>query len=193
CTLVLPSARGQTVSEAHRPRIRRQGKRHGVRDVSHVTNRNSRAVRVRHRAQTRPPPASRERRRRSHTPGHLDLHARADEDKQPTERRRQKGLSAIALIVVLVIAACGGGEIGRPSPDRSKVPVSPGSSPLPGQPGFDLPSIKGLNYGVPYTAGGSWLGTRWLRSGSGSDGWVAARPRLQADLDFIVAHHLGQV
>ena len=97
---------------------------------------------------------------------------------------------------MLVIAACGGGggEVGRSSSDTSEVPVTRGSSPLPGQQGLDMPSIKGLNYGVPHTAGGNWLGTRWLRSGSGSDGgWDAARPRLQADLDFIVAHHLGQV
>ena len=102
----------------------------------------------------------------------------------------------MALIVVLAMAACGGGgdETGRPSSEASAAPVAPGSSPAPGQPGFDLPSIKGLNYGTPKTASGNWLGTRWLRTGSGSDGgWDAAKPRLQADLDFIVAHHLGQV
>src|SRR5215467_4053800 len=73
---------------------------------------------------------------------------------------------ALATVLAAVLGSCAAQERGR------------------------LPSIKGLNYDGPAAANGEWLGTRWLRA-DGS--WDAARPRLQADLDFIVAHHLGQV
>jgi hypothetical protein len=60
--------------------------------------------------------------------------------------------------------------------------------------GLDVPSLKGLNYDGPAGADGQWLGSRWLRPGtSPSTGWKTARPRLQADLDFIESHQLGQV
>ena len=100
---------------------------------------------------------------------------------------------ALATLLATVLGSCaapraGGGP--SPAATRAASPAGTGQA----QAVLGLPSIKGLNYGVPRTAGGNWLGTRWLRSGSGSDGgWDAARPRLQADLDFIVAHHLGQV
>ncbi|HKA50988.1 MAG TPA: hypothetical protein VKK19_15490 [Candidatus Dormibacteraeota bacterium] len=93
-------------------------------------------------------------------------------------------LALAVMAVVFIGCGRGMGEVNRPP---SGAPASPPS-------GIDLPSVKGLNYGGPDSANGEWLGTRWLRSGSGSElGWTAAKPRLQADLDFIVAHRLGQV
>jgi hypothetical protein len=59
---------------------------------------------------------------------------------------------------------------------------------------FQAPSDKGLNYGSPEAVDGSWLGTRWLRPDTNTDpGWHAAKPRFQADLDFIQSHNLGSV
>ncbi len=55
-------------------------------------------------------------------------------------------------------------------------------------------SISGLNYGIPLGRGGSWVGTTWLRSGTGyQDHWIDAWPQMQADLDFVERHHLGRV
>ena len=94
--------------------------------------------------------------------------------------------AALALAVIAVCwTGCGSslGEPGHSSPGSS----APGST-------IELPSINGLNYGGPDGANGEWLGTRWLQSSSGSGrGWTSAKPRLQADLDFIAAHHLGRV
>jgi hypothetical protein len=89
----------------------------------------------------------------------------------------------------LLAAACGAGAPDGPAPSAPSATVTAQA----GAPAFDLPSINGLNYGGPNGADGQWLGARWLRSGSGDDGWALARPRLQADLDFIVAHRLGSV
>src|SRR5947208_14662405 len=55
------------------------------------------------------------------------------------------------------------------------------------------PSMAGLNYGVPRTVSGEWVGTQWLRSESSGGYWESTRPALQADLDFIQQHRLGQV
>jgi len=55
-------------------------------------------------------------------------------------------------------------------------------------------SAKGLNYGIPLGRGGAWLGTSWLRSGTGNrDNWNQAAPQIAADLDFVQQHHLGKV
>ena len=55
---------------------------------------------------------------------------------------------------------------------------------------LDGPSQAGLNYGAPHTLDGSWVGTRWLRSGGP---WEDSSPALAADLDFIRARGLGRV
>jgi hypothetical protein len=55
-------------------------------------------------------------------------------------------------------------------------------------------SLKGLNYGIPLSRSGAWLGTSWLRSGTGvADHWSDAYPQIVADLDFVQQHHLGRV
>jgi hypothetical protein len=55
-------------------------------------------------------------------------------------------------------------------------------------------SLKGLNYGIPLARDGSWVGTSWLRSGTGvRDNWKGAYPQIVADLDFVQQHHLGRV
>jgi hypothetical protein len=54
---------------------------------------------------------------------------------------------------------------------------------------LDLPSFTGLNYGMPDTVNGQWVGTAWLRP----DVWPQVEPRLVEDLDFMQAHHLGRV
>jgi hypothetical protein len=63
-----------------------------------------------------------------------------------------------------------------------------------GQRSFAPPSYKGLNYGMPETLSGRWVGTAWLRSGTGSqDWWPQTRPVFEADLDVIQRRHLGRV
>jgi len=96
---------------------------------------------------------------------------------------------ALATLLATVLGSCAApGAGGGPSPAATRAPSRAGTGQA--QAVLGLPSIKGLNYDGPAAANGQWLGTRWLRA-DGS--WDAARPRLQADLDFIVAHHLGQV
>lgn len=58
---------------------------------------------------------------------------------------------------------------------------------------LSFPSSKGLNYGIPRTERGEYVGTQWLRSGPGKDYWSSVRPAIAADLDFIVRHNLGNV
>jgi hypothetical protein len=55
------------------------------------------------------------------------------------------------------------------------------------------PSQAGLNYGMPHTVEGQWVGTEWLRSRSIGGSWEGTQPALAADLDFIRGHHLGEV
>jgi hypothetical protein len=90
--------------------------------------------------------------------------------------------------------------VGCASPSGGRSASLPTAQPLPAacQPTsrglFQLPSDKGLNYGVPTTVNGEWLGSRWLRPHTTTDpGWQAAKPRFQADLDFIASHNLGTV
>jgi hypothetical protein len=52
-----------------------------------------------------------------------------------------------------------------------------------------VPSPAGLNYGMPHTASGEWVGTQWLRPAY----WDSTRPALAADLDFIQHYNLGRV
>ena len=98
-----------------------------------------------------------------------------------------------ALILALLLTAATttcvtpGPQAGR-APSATRAPSSNGLS--RSLPGPALPSVKGLNYDGPAGSSGQWLGTRWLRP---DGGWSAARPRLQADLDFIGSHGLGQV
>jgi hypothetical protein len=56
-----------------------------------------------------------------------------------------------------------------------------------------VPSLKGLNYGGPSTVDGDFVGTEWLRSGTGTnDHWTETQPALEADLTFIQQHDLGR-
>ena len=59
----------------------------------------------------------------------------------------------------------------------------------PATPMLAVPSPAGLNYGMPHTASGDWVGTQWLRPAY----WESTRPALVADLDFIRQHNLGRV
>ncbi|HSR26102.1 MAG TPA: hypothetical protein VLW53_21285 [Candidatus Eisenbacteria bacterium] len=89
---------------------------------------------------------------------------------------------AAALAVAVLLSACGGGGGQAPARPTAAAPAPAGA--------FVLPSLKGVNYDGPSGPNGEWLGTRWLRPGDG--GWSAARPSLQADLDFIASHGLGR-
>lgn len=101
--------------------------------------------------------------------------------------RRPIILLLVALTMVLP-AACGGQSGSQPTPR----PCASGASPTPGS--FSLPSYKGLNYGVPNTASGQFVGTEWLRSGTGSsDHWNQVKPAFEADLEFIRQQRLGSV
>jgi len=103
--------------------------------------------------------------------------------REPVTRPAIVGL-ALGMLLTGALGACGAAGAGPVAPTRA--PAAAGA----GQTGLVLPSIKGLNYDGPRAADDEWLGTRWLRS---DGGWDAARPRLGTDLDFMVAHHLGQV
>src|SRR5437868_13663629 len=63
----------------------------------------------------------------------------------------------------------------------------------PNAPVLDGPSRAGLNYGMPNTIDGQWVGTEWLRSRSIGGSLEATWPALAADLDFIYNHSLGRV
>jgi hypothetical protein len=94
----------------------------------------------------------------------------------------------VAVAALLGTAACAGAGSG----------ASPGAAPAACSTAvrapFALPTVKGVNYGQPAAADGRYLGLGWLRPGTASSpGWEAARTRLQADLDFVQAHHLGAV
>lgn len=73
-------------------------------------------------------------------------------------------------------------------------PTRSARQPSTGDEAFVMPGFKGLNYGVPLTQEGDWVGTGWLRSGPDSnDEWHRVRSRMIADLDFVQAHGLGHV
>jgi len=113
--------------------------------------------------------------------------------REPSVSRHGAGPALAALLAAAlgVCAACGP-SIGAPPGTATPLPSAGG--PDRGQASLGLPSIKGLNYDGPAAASGQWLGTRWLRPGAAAGaGWEAARPRLQADLDFIASHQLGQL
>jgi len=83
--------------------------------------------------------------------------------------RAAAGTLTVVLLALLTI---------EPAPPAVGVAVRP-----------SLPSYKGLNYGVPLTQDGDWVGTAWLRPSA----WPAVRPAIAADLVFIEQHHLGRV
>jgi len=83
--------------------------------------------------------------------------------------RAAAGTLTVVLLALLTI---------EPAPAAVGVAVRP-----------SLPSYKGLNYGVPLTQDGDWVGTAWLRPSA----WPAVRPAIAADLVFIEQHHLGRV
>jgi hypothetical protein len=68
---------------------------------------------------------------------------------------------------------------------------SSASTPLPSPPpgAFRVPTAAGLNYGMPRTRDGKWLGTRWLQGKN----WPSARESFIRDLDGIRSNHLGSV
>ncbi len=96
-----------------------------------------------------------------------------------------------ALLTVALLGAAGCSLPGfGPQPGAATVAACAPAT----RPPFDLPTVKGINYGEPAAADGQYLGLAWLRPSTPQvPGWESARVRLQADLDFIVAHHLGQV
>jgi hypothetical protein len=90
---------------------------------------------------------------------------------------RQSLLIGVGLVVILAI-------IGASLAIRALTPVPPS---LAG------PSQAGLDYGMPHTIDGQWVGTEWLRSRSIGGSWEDTQPALAADLDFIHDHNLGRV
>jgi hypothetical protein len=71
---------------------------------------------------------------------------------------------------------------------------SPAQRYPPAETSLHFASLKGLNYGIPLAQGDVWIGTTWLRSGTGfDDHWNDAYPQIAADLDFVQQHHLGRV
>jgi hypothetical protein len=89
---------------------------------------------------------------------------------------------AAALLGLAVVAVA---LITFASPSRQHPPVSTT---------LHFASLKGLNYGIPLANDGGWIGTTWLRSGTGvKDNWKVAYPQIVADLDFVEQHNLGRV
>lgn len=97
----------------------------------------------------------------------------------------ERAIAGACLALAVVLGGCG--SAGHPAAAASPAAPAPRTSTSSAP---ALPSLKGINYDGPASSSGAWLGTRWLRAGAG--GWDAARPRLQADLDFIAAHGLGR-
>ena len=89
------------------------------------------------------------------------------------------------VVALLGLALVTVGLITFGSPSRQHPPISTT---------LHFASLKGLNYGIPLANDGSWIGTSWLRSGTGvKDNWKGAYPQIVADLDFVQQHHLGRV
>jgi hypothetical protein len=103
------------------------------------------------------------------------------------------GFALLALLTLVVIGASLLPQLFRPASQSTGSGLPPGCVSHQ-QRTFNLPSLKGLNYGQPTTVSGGYLGTRWLRSGTPYEGgWEAARPQLDTDLNFIVSHGLGKL
>lgn len=103
----------------------------------------------------------------------------------PPSSPRARAATMLLALVALLFACM---TPPAPSSGAASRPCSgPGSA-------FELPSYTGLNYGTPPTVGGEYIGTEWLRSGTGThDHWDQARAGLQLDLDFIAKQNLGRV
>jgi hypothetical protein len=96
--------------------------------------------------------------------------------------------------VAIAILALGAAACSAPGGTAQTGAATVAACPPAARPPFALPTVKGINYGQPAAADGQYLGSSWLRTGTESQpGWESAKPRLQADLDFIAAHRLGQV
>jgi hypothetical protein len=96
-------------------------------------------------------------------------------------------------MVWLATLGCGSSGGAQAAPPPAAQPLPTACQPTTHR-SFQLPSDKGLNYGEPDSVTGDWLGPSWLRPGTAPDsGWLAAKPRFQADLDFIASHNLGGV
>lgn len=76
-------------------------------------------------------------------------------------------------------------------------PVGPacgGTQQAAPRPLAEFPSLAGVNYGEPRTLDGTWVGSRWLRSGTGHfDYWPQVRPAFERDLQRIEQLGLGRV
>lgn len=103
------------------------------------------------------------------------------------------GFAPVFLLTLVVVAASAVAQLIRP-PGLATVVGLPSGCVTREQRTFNLPSLKGLNYGQPTTLTGAYLGSRWLRSGTQYEaGWEAAKPELEADLNFISSHNLGRL
>ena len=118
---------------------------------------------------------------------------------EPPDLRRPRfsfawsGFAFLALLTLVVIGASALPQLFRPAGQSAGAGL-PSGCVSQQQRTFNLPSLKGLNYGEPKTISGGWLGSRWLRSGTLYEaGWEAARPQLEADLNFIGSHNLGKL
>ncbi len=117
----------------------------------------------------------------------------ADFEVAPAVRLHLADLGLIALVGLVGL----GSFVGYQNLDLISDTVAgfrPTSCPSASLPPFDMPSIKGLNYGTPSTADGEYVGTQWLRSGTGvADHWAEVKPALEADLNFIRDQDMGRV
>jgi Cellulase (glycosyl hydrolase family 5) len=108
-----------------------------------------------------------------------------------TSGRRLAALSAFVLVGLLAGSALAG--CSTPGSNRTSSTPPPACRPV-SRPAFALPSLKGLNYGTPYTVSGDYVGVEWLRTGQGDNSpFEQTYPALQADLAFIKQHNLGRV
>ena len=102
------------------------------------------------------------------------------------------GFALVVLLTLVVVTTSALAQLIRPG--QPAVVGLPSGCVTHDRRAFNLPSVKGLNYGQPTTITGEYLGSRWLRSGTQYEaGWEAAKPELEADLNFIVSHNLGRL
>ena len=100
------------------------------------------------------------------------------------------GLAVIAALAVIV-----GAVIPRLTA-RTDTAAIPGVIPstVPPTTPLELPSAKGLNYGIPRAVGNTYVGTQWARSDTGvNDNWPAVRDALESDLATVERYGLGKL
>lgn len=104
--------------------------------------------------------------------------------------RAAAGLAAVILLAIIVTAVIPRLRAGT---DTSSISGGIPSTVPPATP-LELPSAKGLNYGIPRANGNMYVGTQWARSNTGvNDNWPSVRDALESDLASVDRYGLGRL